>query len=127
MKALLLALALPALAYSAPPEAFWGALNMVETGGRFGPIMGDNGKALGPFQIHSSYWLDSHVMGSYRDCGKYLYARRVVSAYLQRYARQAWDEGDCQTLARVHNGGPRGAHNPLTLAYWNKVRKYLKP
>ena len=128
MKTLAFALFLPALAFAAPPESFWGALNIVETSGRSGPILGDSGRALGPFSIHRSFWQDSRVPGRYEDCADLAYSRKVVSAYLRRYApKKAWDEGDCQTLARIHNGGPRGAQNPSTLAYWNKVKKHLKP
>jgi hypothetical protein len=32
---------------------------------------------------------------------------------------------DFETLARIHNGGPRGHKNPATVGYWNKVRKNL--
>ena len=127
MKALLLALALPALAFAAPSPNFYRALNFVETSGRSGPILGDSGRALGPLGIHRSFWQDAKIGGNYADCASFAYSRKVVSAYLRRYARKAWDEGDCQTLARVHNGGPKGAQNPSTLAYWNKVKKHLKP
>jgi len=130
MKALLLALALPALAYSAPPEAFFRALNQVEAGGRTGAIIGDSGRALGPFQIHAEYWIDSHVVGAYRDCADYAYSVRVVSAYLKRYAAHAWETGDLETdletLARVHNGGPHGARRKSTLGYWLRVKKVLQ-
>lgn len=123
---LYLALLCPTLAFAAPPDAFFRALNRVEAGGRCGAIMGDNGAALGPFQIHESYWRDSGVMGAYRDCGSYAYSVTVVSAYLKRYARQAWERGDLETLARVHNGGPKGASKRATLSYWHRVQKALQ-
>lgn len=31
-----------------------------------------------------------------------------------------------ERLARIHNGGPRGAQNPRTVPYWNKVREAMK-
>ena len=109
IRTLTLTLTLTLTAYSAPPEVFWASLHTVESGGAVGPIRGDNGAALGPLQIHRGYWADSRVPGRYQDCANLAYSRRVVSAYLQRYAKAAWDKGDrnsCDLLARVHNGGP---------------------
>lgn len=120
-KLLLLALASLATANAAPPESFWRALHHVETSGRLGPIKGDNGAALGPLQIHRAYWQDSGVPGRYSDCADLAYSRRVVTAYLRRYARAAWDRADAMALARVHNGGPSGAKKRATLRYGQKV------
>jgi hypothetical protein len=111
---------------AAPPDSFWRALHLVETGGKRGPILGDNGKALGPLQIHRSYWADARVGGRYEDCADLQYSIRVASAYLRRYAPQAWASGDVTTLARVHNGGPRGNQKPQTLPYAAKVQRNLK-
>jgi len=57
-------------------------------------------------------------------------------AYWRRYApaalaaAQGGDERRAmpalQTLARVHNGGPRGARNAATLAYWRRVEAEMK-
>lgn len=120
-KLLLLALASLATVNAAPPESFWKALHQVETSGRLGPIKGDNGAALGPLQIHRAYWQDSGVPGQYSDCADLAYSRRVVTAYLRRYARNAWDRGDAMALARVHNGGPMGHKKRATLRYGQKV------
>lgn len=113
IRTLTLTLTLTLTAYSAPCERFWGALHSVESGGALGAIKGDyvnsQPRALGPLQIHRGYWSDSRVPGRYEDCADLAYSRRVVSAYLQRYAKAAWDKGDrnsCDLLARVHNGGP---------------------
>jgi hypothetical protein len=38
-------------------------------------------------------------------------------AYWSRYAK-AWTH---EELARIHNGGPRGAKVKVTLGYWAKV------
>jgi len=126
MKKTLLALLLALPAYSAPPESFWRALHHVETSGRLGPIKGDNGAALGPLQIHRAYWKDSGVPGTYSQCADLAYSRRVVTAYLRRYARNAWERGDAFSLARVHNGGPSGHRKAATLAYARKVVAAMK-
>jgi hypothetical protein len=126
MKKTLLALLLALPAYSAPPESFWKALHYVETSGRLGPIRGDNGAALGPLQIHRAYWQDSGVPGTYSQCADLAYSRRVVTAYLRRYARNAWERGDAFSLARVHNGGPSGANKRATLRYGQKVVNAMK-
>jgi len=125
VKRLALFLALAAAAHAAPPESFFRALHIVETGGKRGAILGDNGKALGPLQIHRVYWQDSRVAGSYEQCADLNYSKRVVAAYLQRYAPEAYSKGDVETLARVHNGGPRGASKPATVNYAAKVRRAM--
>jgi hypothetical protein len=105
-------------------------LHHVETSGRLGPIKGDfvNGspRALGPLQIHRAYWQDSGVPGTYSQCADLAYSRRVVTAYLRRYARNAWERGDAFSLARVHNGGPSGANKRATLRYGQKVVNAMK-
>ena len=121
MKRALLLLALCATAHAAPPDSFWRALHVVETSGRTGPIVGDGGKALGPLQIHRSYHADSRVAGDYSRVAELDYSKRVATAYLKRYAPEAWAKGDVETLARVHNGGPRGHLKPATKGYGVRV------
>ena len=121
MKRLALFLALAAAAHAAPPESFWRALHVVETSGRQGPILGDNGRSLGPLQVSRAYFTDSRVAGTYEQVVDLPFARRVVSAYLQRYAPKAWASGDVETLARVHNGGPLGDRKQATINYGKKV------
>lgn len=123
MRRLALLLALAATAHAAPPESFWRALHLVETSGRHGPILGDNGRSLGPLQISRAYFTDSRVGGTYEQVADLGFARRVVSAYLKRYAPQAWAAGDVVTLARIHNGGPAGARKSATVNYGAKVAR----
>ena len=123
MKTVALLLALAATAQAAPPDSFFRALHIAETSGRTGAILGDNGRALGPLQIHRGYHADSRVAGDYSRCADLDYSKRVVSAYLQRYAPAAWASGDVTTLARIHNGGPRGSNKPATVAYGDKVTR----
>ena len=126
MKALALALIFPALALAKPPESFWRALHLVETSGRHGAILGDNGAALGPLQIHEAYWRDSRVKGTYAQCADLAYARRVAEAYLRRYAPKAYAAGDWRTLARIHNGGPSGHRRSATLPYLRRVERAMQ-
>jgi len=126
MKPTFLLLALCATAHAAPPASFFRALHIVETSGRTGAILGDNGKALGPLQIHRAYHADARIGGDYSRCADLDYSKRVVTAYLQRYAPAAWAAGDVTTLARVHNGGPRGASKQVTVAYGDKVARLAK-
>jgi hypothetical protein len=126
VKRLALLLALAAAAHAAPPESFWRALHVVETSGRQGPILGDNGRSLGPLQISRAYFSDSRVAGTYEQVVDLPFARRVVSAYLQRYAPKAWAAGDVETLARIHNGGARGDRKQATINYAAKVRRAMR-
>ena len=126
MKTTLLLLALCATAHAAPPPSFFRALHVVETSGRTGAILGDGGKALGPLQIHRGYHADSRVAGDYSRVADLDYSKRVVTAYLQRYAPAAWAAGDVTTLARIHNGGPRGDKKSATLGYAAKVARLTK-
>jgi hypothetical protein len=126
MKSTLLFLALCATAHAAPPASFWRAIHLVETSGRTGPILGDGGKALGPLQIHRAYHADSRVAGDYSRVADLDYSKRVATAYLERYAPAAWKAGDVETLARVHNGGPRGHLKQATKGYGVRVKALSK-
>jgi len=126
MKRALLLLALCATAHAAPRDSFWRAIHLVETSGRTGPILGDGGAALGPLQIHKSYHTDSRVAGDYSRVSELDYSKRVATAYLKRYAPVAWAAGDVETLARVHNGGPRGHLKQATKSYGARVKALSK-
>ena len=126
MKRLALLLALAATAHAAPPASFFRALHVVETSGRTGPILGDGGKALGPLQIHRDYHADSRVAGDYSRVADLDYSKRVATAYLKRHAPEAWAKGDVETLARVHNGGPRGHLKQATKGYGVRVKALSK-
>ena len=97
---------------AALPEKFWSALHQIESGCALGAIKGDyvnsQPHALGPYQIHMAYFIDSRVQGNYSQCADLAFSRKVVTAYLQRYAPKAWAAGEsgCEVLFRTHNGGP---------------------
>jgi hypothetical protein len=122
--------AVAAVCVAVPPPAgtdidrILDAIQKVETGGEADPAnaVGDNGKAIGPMQIHRSYWKDAvqfdpSIGGTYADCRDEDYARRIVVAYMTRYA----PDWNVRIIARIHNGGPRGHKNPKTVNYANKV------
>ena len=119
-----LVLILSANSWGADVNKILDAIRTVETGGK--DITGDNGAAIGKYQIHRAYWLDSGVPGQYEDCHDDVYSRKVIFAYWKRYCPVALAAGDAETLSRVHNGGPKGATNPATIKYWLKVQKVLE-
>lgn len=100
------------------------AIKQVESGGR--DIDGDGGAAIGPYQIHRAYWQDAvrinpSIGGSYSDCHGEAYARIVVKTYLGHYGRGKSTE----SMARIHNGGPKGHLRSATIKYWTKIEKEL--
>lgn len=100
------------------------ALIAVESSGN-DQAVGDQGRALGPLQIHRAVVTDvNRFTGShYRhsEMTNRAIARKVCQAYLERYALGATAE----QAARRWNGGPRGDQKPATLGYWRKVEKQL--
>ena len=117
------ALAFPAFGQS---DRLLDAIRQVESHGDC-TLIGDGGKAIGPYQIHREYWrdaveFDKTLGGTYADCKDEAYARRVVKAYLKRYAKGKSDEA----MARIHNGGPSGASKPATVRYWRKVKEAMR-
>lgn len=129
MTSLLLALVVMLGLGSVPPakvDSLLVAIATIESGNDSNAV-GDGGKAIGAYQIHKVYWqdaveFDKTLGGSYQDCYDPDYARRVVLAYLKRYAPAGATQ---ETLARIHNGGPRGYLKKATLKYWAKVQKEL--
>ena len=101
------------------------ALMIVESSGNDQAI-GDNGRALGPLQIHRGVVLDvNRITGSnyrWESMTNRAQARAVCEAYLKH-----WGKG-CTTeqLARKWNGGgPSGDKKKATEAYWLRVKKHL--
>lgn len=94
--------------------------------------IGDNGNAIGAYQIWRAYWQDAvehdpSIGGVYSDCTDKAYAEKIVLAYWSRYAtekrigRPVTDED----RARIHNGGPNGYKKKATEKYWKKIKKNL--
>jgi hypothetical protein len=102
-------------------------------GGR--DAVGDDGNALGPYQIWRPYWQDAaeaddELGGGYENVRSAAYSEKVMRAYWSRYCPQALADPTrlehLEVLARVHNGGPRGAVKAGTLEYWEKIRRRLE-
>lgn len=109
---------------------FLDAIRRVETGslpndGR--GAVGDKGASIGPYQIQKGYWSDARMkLGRYEDCSTdAAYSEQVMLGYFARYASKALEAKDWETLARVHNGGPKGASKKATEGYWAKVKKEM--
>jgi len=106
------------------------AICMVESGCDPKVKDGDNGKAKGQFQIWESYWrdaveFDKTIGGSYENVKDKEYAKKIVRAYMQRYAP---DNATAEQIARIHNGGWNALSKKrirLTDKYWEKVKLYL--
>ena len=101
------------------------ALIIVESSGNDQAI-GDNGRAVGPLQIHRGVVQDvNRFTGSHyqwQQMTNRVQARAVCQAYLTYYGKGCTTE----QLARRWNGGPTGDRKPATEAYWAKVKKNLK-
>lgn len=109
---------------------FLEAIRKVETGGLPNSgigAKGDNGKSLGPYQIQKAYWMDSMVKGGWEQClNDKGYSEVVMLRYFNRYEPKALREGDWETLARLHNSGPKWRKKKeKTDAYWAKVTAYI--
>lgn len=103
---------------------FLDRLAMVESGGEDAAVNAAE-DAHGRWQVRAGYLADgnaeagtSYALDEMHDPAK---AETIVRAYLSRYGRAfAARAGRAPTeeeLARIHNGGPRGAERTATLAY----------
>ena len=102
------------------------ALIIVESSGNDLAI-GDNGRALGPLQIHRGVVQDvNRITGSnyqWQQMTNRVQARAVCEAYLQHYGKGCTTE---QLARKWNGGGPAGDRKSATEAYWAKVKKHLK-
>ena len=133
MKTALITLALLATlqAQAKDFKSFVQVLNKVEAKGqKKGVKPGDNGRAIGPLQIHYKYWLDAleadpSIGGKYSDCNHWSYSVKVVKAYLSRHVPDALQRMDYKKMARVHNGGPSGHLEVATIRYWEEFKRNM--
>lgn len=91
--------------------------------------VGDNGKAVGAYQIHKEYVDDvNRIYGTgftYEDRKDPGTSKRMVRLYLRyygaRYERITGKKATVDILARIHNGGPNGWKKKATIEYADKV------
>lgn len=109
---------------------FFSALRKTETEGY--PNQGINARGrhgeLGPYQITISYWRDAinydkSIKGTFDNCGQKDYSEKVITAYLNRYCKNAVINSDYQTMARIHNSGPKIKKS--SLVYWKRFKKFF--
>lgn len=122
------------ITWAATPTWEWSpfikAIRQVETGGKPDEgrgSVGDDGDALGPYQIHEGCWKDaveydkSLADKTYADClHDKEYSELVLKAYISRYLPKG---GTPEQAARIWNGGPKGHTKKATLDY---AKKFLK-
>ena len=100
------------------------AIEQVESGGNANAI-GDNGNAVGSFQIHPIYVEDVNRILKHRrynrnDRYNQTKSREMVTVYLRHYG------GTMEEMARKNNGGPQGHKKEATKAYWLKVKAEME-
>ena len=108
-------------------QTFLDALAAVETNGNDAAINFAE-DAHGRFQIRAAYLADanrflgsSYTLADMHDQAK---AERVVMAYLRHYGTER-GVTSLYDLARIHNGGPKGAEKRSTLDYGARVWEAL--
>lgn len=109
-----------------PPATFedlLDAIEQVESGGDANAV-GDNGNAIGSFQIWRIYVSDvNRISGKqfkFSDRYSREKSKEMVRIYLSHYG------GTIEEMARKHNGGPAGYKKESTVAYWKKVKHELE-
>ena len=104
------------------------AIEWVESKGNPWAV-GDDGAAVGAYQIHKIYvddvnrirramvWGDTYgCLYTYRDRENKQRSREMVTIFFKHY------RGTFEEMARKHNGGPNGHKKESTKAYWEKVK-----
>jgi hypothetical protein len=105
-------------------ERLLDAIAEVESGND-SKAVGDEGRAIGMYQLHRGYWRDGiRILGvewDYSLAFKAEKSRRVVKAYLLHYGKGR----SLLDMARIHNGGPNGYKKKATVRYARKIAKIL--
>ena len=131
MKHTLLTL-LASVTLSLPARDLYEAISYVESRG-IDCSVGDNGKALGRYQLHKIYVDDvnriantNYTYNDRMDAEKSLAMVKIyLDYYGKRYTRLTGKTATDEVKARIHNGGPNGYKKPATLKYWLKVKEAM--
>jgi len=122
------------IATAAPSElrldTVFHVIRQVETGGHPDPAnaIGDQGRSLGPYQISRAYFQDAvdhdpSLYGlEYDGVRDQRMSEIIMLAYFERWVPTPWT---FESLARTHNGGPRGRFKDSTLPYWRKCQEMI--
>uniref|UniRef100_A0A7E4ZT56 lysozyme n=1 Tax=Panagrellus redivivus TaxID=6233 RepID=A0A7E4ZT56_PANRE len=51
---------------------------------------------------------------------------KCIKMIASRFKLKCYGKSDCETIARIHDGGANGCRTGLTLRYWNTVQHYLQ-
>jgi len=90
--------------------------------------IGDNGKAIGRYQIWKDCYKDAkqfnptEVNFPYESLTNKTNSEIVLTNYLKRYCPIAYKNNDWETMARTWNGGPNGRNKQSTIKYWKKFQ-----
>jgi len=111
------------------------AIEWVESEGN-GDAVGDNGDAIGAYQIHKAYVDDvnSYICQQRLKLATFRYddrwdkqkSRQMMELYLEKYCGVWLDWSKFEKMARVHNGGPNGWLKDSTKPYWEKVKAIME-
>ena len=102
------------------------AIRHVESGGD-PTVVGDGGKAIGPYQVHRDWWIDSGGSArSYRTgaLDRATVEARIVAMWRKRCPR-ALASGDLETLARTFRRPVNPWHSD-NAAYWRRVKEAMR-
>ncbi len=115
------------------------AIEQVESGGDPNAV-GDDGAAIGAYQIHkiyvddvnriiALYMKDVNFRFTYKDRWDKDKSGTMVGIFTNHYTKfyvvETWRLGmsNNEARARIHNGGPTGWKKDCTKAYWEKVKR----
>ena len=107
---------------------------LAEVESNFDPnAIGDDGAAIGIYQIHKDYWTDAtdtlEVEWDYIFAKDPFRSTCVVIAYLSLYGCRYEDEigqpATMEVLARIHKDGPDGYKKESSKAYWKKIEAII--
>lgn len=112
-----------------PIHATYRAIVEIESRGDCNAV-GDDGRAIGPAQIHREYWADAcrfmRVDWPYSDARNPEKAFCAVWAYTWVYCQRQGLQWTHENIARTHVGGPRGPYRKSSLPYWYKVKSEME-